>query len=65
MGSACIRYVKWELAHEFDYFAHFDIGVMPLKDSPFAQGKCAFKLIQYMAAGVPVIASPIAPTVKW
>jgi glycosyltransferase involved in cell wall biosynthesis len=54
-----IRCIKWELAHEFDYFGHFDIGVMPLKDSPFAQGKCAFKLIQYMAASVPVIASPI------
>jgi glycosyltransferase involved in cell wall biosynthesis len=54
-----IRHIKWNLADEFDYFAHFDIGIMPLKDSRFARGKCAFKLVQYMAAGLPVVASPV------
>ncbi len=54
-----IRYIKWNLEDEFEYFAHFDIGIMPLKDSPFARGKCAFKLVQYMAAGLPVVASPV------
>jgi glycosyltransferase involved in cell wall biosynthesis len=51
--------MKWNLAEELDFFAHFDIGIMPLKDSPFARGKCAFKLVQYMAVGLPVIASPV------
>ncbi len=37
----------------------FDIGIMPLMDGPFERGKCGYKLIQYMAAGLPVIASPI------
>ena len=54
-----IRYMQWNLAEEIQFFAHFDIGIMPLRDSPFARGKCAFKLIQYMAAGLPVIASPV------
>jgi glycosyltransferase involved in cell wall biosynthesis len=37
----------------------FDIGIMPLMDGPFERGKCGYKLVQYMAAGLPVIASPI------
>ena len=54
-----IHYLQWTLVGELDLFAQFDIGIMPLIDSPFARGKCAFKLLQYMAAGQPVIASPV------
>ena len=37
----------------------FDVGIMPLSDSPWARGKCGYKLIQYMACGKPVVASPV------
>jgi hypothetical protein len=36
-----------------------DIGIMPLTDTPWSRGKCGYKLIQYMACGLPVVASPV------
>lgn len=36
-----------------------DIGVMPLEDTPFNRAKCAFKAIEYMACGIPVVASAV------
>jgi len=51
--------MAWSLLTESQLVATFDIGVMPVRDAPFERGKCGYKLIQYMAAGVPVIASPV------
>jgi glycosyltransferase involved in cell wall biosynthesis len=49
----------WRRETEAAQIARFDIGIMPLPDEPFERGKCGYKLIQYMAAGVPVVASPV------
>jgi hypothetical protein len=49
----------WHEATEVAEIQGFDIGVMPLPDEPFERGKCGYKLIQYMACGKPVIASPV------
>ncbi len=51
--------VAWSEDTEVQSIAHFDIGIMPLIDEPFARGKCGYKLIQYMACGLPVVASPV------
>src|ERR1017187_821595 len=50
---------NWTEATECQEVARFDIGIMPLADGAFEKGKCGYKLIQYMAAGKPVIASPV------
>ncbi|MGZ8186896.1 MAG: glycosyltransferase family 4 protein [Methylobacter sp.] len=51
--------VQWTEESEVEQIQHFDIGIMPLPDEPFARGKCGYKLIQCMACGKPVVASPI------
>ena len=53
------RFKKWEEQTEIEDLLKIDIGVMPLPDSEFVKGKCGFKLIQYMALGIPVLASPV------
>lgn len=49
----------WTEDTEIERIAAFDVGIMPLDDTLWERGKCAYKLIQVMAAGKPVIASPV------
>jgi len=53
----------WSLEQEVPLIQQFDVGVMPLPDTPWALGKCAYKLIQCMACGIAVVASPVGANV--
>lgn len=49
----------WSADSEAMLLRTLDVGVMPLPDEPWERGKCGYKLIQYMASGLPVVASPV------
>ena len=52
-------FVPWAEESEIASVQAMDIGIMPLPDEPWARGKSGYKLIQYMACGLPVVASPV------
>ena len=49
----------WSLEDENTDLQDIDIGLAPLPDHEWTKGKCATKLLQYMAVGIPVICSPV------
>ena len=53
------KVISWNEATEIEELNRFDVGIMPLPNTSWERGKCGFKLIQYMACGLPVIASPV------
>lgn len=54
-----VNKVVWSKDTEYDEIRDIDIGIMPLSDDPWSRGKCGFKLLQYFAAGVPAVCSPV------
>jgi glycosyltransferase involved in cell wall biosynthesis len=58
-NDVLVEAVPWSAASEAQSLAGAHIGVMPLTDDAWSRGKCAFKLLQYMAAALPCVASPV------
>jgi glycosyltransferase involved in cell wall biosynthesis len=55
----------WSEQTEAADLAASDIGLAPLPDNPFTRGKCGFKILQYQAAGLPVVASPVGVNAQY
>lgn len=64
MATLTCHHIPWSLEQQDLEIAHFDIGLMPLSDDPWTNGKCAYKLLQYMAAEVPFVASAVGMNVE-
>lgn len=58
-ANQAARFLPWGEEREVADLQLFDVGIMPLEDDRWSQGKCAYKLLQYMAVGLPVVASPV------
>ena len=54
-----VRFSPWQQATETAELAGADIGISWLPDDAWSEGKCGLKVLQYMAAGLPVVANPI------
>ncbi|HEX2967415.1 MAG TPA: glycosyltransferase family 4 protein, partial [Syntrophorhabdaceae bacterium] len=49
----------WDSEHEIEYLKELDIGIMPLVQDPWSEGKCGLKIIQYFGVGVPTVCTPV------
>jgi glycosyltransferase involved in cell wall biosynthesis len=54
-----LQYIPWSESTEIDDLLQVHIGLMPLKNDAWSEGKCGFKLIQYLSLGIPAVASPV------
>lgn len=52
-----VEFVQWAVENEVNSIATMDIGLMPLDDTEWSRGKCSYKMLLYMACGVPVVVS--------
>ncbi|KQW42137.1 hypothetical protein ASD88_24100 [Pelomonas sp. Root662] len=59
LPAAQVEYHAWSQDTEAALTADMDIGIMPLDDSPWSLGKCSYKMLLYMACGIPVVVSDL------
>lgn len=59
MENMEVEKVEWSLERQGECLCESDIGLAPLPDNKFTRGKCGFKILQYAAAGLPVVASGV------
>ncbi|MFT3682436.1 MAG: glycosyltransferase [Ferruginibacter sp.] len=63
-GLKNMQYVEWSEENEVKELATCQIGLMPLTNDEWSEGKCGFKLVQYLALGIPAVSSPVGVNKK-
>jgi glycosyltransferase involved in cell wall biosynthesis len=59
-----VEFIRWSPGNEVRAIQGMAVGIMPLTDSMWERGKCSFKMLSYMASGIPVVVSPIGMNVE-
>jgi len=54
-----LRRIPWDIGTFASTMTNADVAIAPLDDTPYSRGKCAYKLLQYAAAGLPIVGSPV------
>jgi glycosyltransferase involved in cell wall biosynthesis len=64
LANVNVNAIPWQSATEVEDLSEMDIGIMPMHEDLWSQGKCGLKALQYMALGIPTICSPIGVNTK-
>jgi glycosyltransferase involved in cell wall biosynthesis len=64
LGGVPFTWRRWSAETEVEELAQFDIGIMPMPDDVWAQGKCAMKALLYMAMGIPAVCARVGTNVE-
>ena len=59
LSGVHFEFVPWSAGGEAEVLGTLDVGLYPLDDTPWTRGKCGFKALQYLACGIPCVASPV------
>lgn len=54
-----MEFIPWSLQNQYEKLSQLDIGIMSLPKTPYAEGKCGYKALQYMAVGIPSVCSKV------
>jgi glycosyltransferase involved in cell wall biosynthesis len=60
ISDSRVEFQRWHPASEVGAIQNLSVGIMPLTDGPWERGKCSFKMLTYMAVGIPVVVSAVS-----